>query len=181
MSESSNISLGANSSDLVIKFELSHLINVPKELTQPYLNLTLLLATLTLNTCAVVVIAGKEKTGINYLLIADCFGSIVYVALSTSILPWPNLESTTLCTLFLFFLIFLAIFNRLVPVAIATIRYVMVCHPTFSINHGGEKRISAVVRRFISVICVTIAIYSTFKRENILQFLICVRKEEIFR
>ena len=36
--------------------------------------------------------------------------------------------------------------NRLVPVAIAALRYVMVCHAVFVNNHGGEKR----VRRFFS-------------------------------
>ena len=31
--------------------------------------------------------------------------------------------------------------NRLVPVAIAAFRYVMVCHAVFVNNHGGEKRV----------------------------------------
>ena len=31
--------------------------------------------------------------------------------------------------------------NRLVPVAIAALRYVMVCHAVFVNNHGGEKRV----------------------------------------
>ena len=31
--------------------------------------------------------------------------------------------------------------NRLVPVAIAALRYVMVCHAVFVNNHGGEKMV----------------------------------------
>ena len=35
----------------------------------------------------------------------------------------------------------LTLWNRLVPVAIAGFRYVMVCHAVFVHNHGGEKAV----------------------------------------
>ena len=165
-----------------IYFESWHLINEPRSVTYLYLNLTLLAVTMTLNIWAVKVISAKEKTGINYMLITDCFASIVYMVLGTlRQFPWFSFESSTLCTVYIFFLVFLTIFNRMVPVAVATIRYIMICHPTFSINQGGEKRISAIVRNTIIFSTATSSIYSTFKRKNILQFLICVQKEETFR
>ena len=36
----------------------------------------------------------------------------------------------------------LTVKSRLIPVAIAAFRYIMVCHAVFVQNHGGEKRVS---------------------------------------
>ena len=182
MSESSNLSLGGFTSDLVIKFDSSHPINVPNPLTYVYLNLPLLALTLTLNLWAVVVISGKEKTGINFLLIINCFASIFFMALGTlRQSPWFSFESSTLCMVFVFFYIFLNIFNRLVPVAIAIILYIMICHPTFSINQGGEKRISAIVRNIIFLLSLTSSLLTTLKRQDVRTYLVCMGREEMFR
>ena len=103
MSKSINISLGGFTDDMVIKFDSSHLINMPKDLTNLYLDLALLALTIPLNIWAVVVVSGKEKTGINCLIISDCVASIAYLTLG----PWYPFESNILCTvtaLFLFIL-----------------------------------------------------------------------------
>ena len=178
MSESNNISLG----EWTIKFELSHLINVPNSLGHLYLYLPLLALTLTLNIWGVVVISGKEKTGINSLIVVDCFANFFIMAISTlGHSPWSNFEWSSLCTFFILFQSVLTVFNRLVPVAIATTRYIMICHPTFSINQGGEKRISAIVRNILIFITMASSTYSTSQRDKVLKYLTCMQREEMFR
>ena len=66
------------------------------------------------------------------MLIAFCISSIQS--------PLSMMGSPIPCLADVFFHHLLIYWNRLVPVAIAALRYVMVCHAVFVNNHGGEER-----------------------------------------
>ena len=51
------------------------------------------------------------------------------------------LNSPIPCLVNIFIFPLLTSWNRLVPVAIAGFRYIMVCHAVFVHNHGGEKAV----------------------------------------
>ena len=67
------------------------------------------------------------------------------VSLHTSFLqsPWSMMGSPIPCLFNLIALHLLTAWNRLVPVAIAAFRYIMVCHAVFVHNHGGEKKVGS--------------------------------------
>ena len=91
--------------------------------------------------------------------------------------------------------------NRLVPVAIAAFRYIMVCHAVFVQNHGGEKQVvpyaiclwdviylliylSKVWRlliSFLSTLSLALGISIMFNTELNHTYLVCVGREEVFR
>ena len=69
------------------------------------------------------------------MLIAFCISSIQS--------PLSMMGSPIPCLGDIFFLHLLTAWNRLVPVAIAAFRYIMVCHAVFVQNHGGEKMVGS--------------------------------------
>ena len=55
--------------------------------------------------------------------------------------PWGMMSSSSLCLLNTFAVVLLTAWNRLVPLAIAAFRYIMVCRAVFVHNLGGEKQV----------------------------------------
>ena len=117
-------------------------VNVAKARGYLFANIPISLVTFAINLWAGMVILRKERTVIHWLIICDCVLNIVS-SLHTSFLqsPWSMLASPIPCLLNLIALHLLTAWNRLVPVAIAAFRYIMVCHAVFVHNHGGEKKV----------------------------------------
>ena len=113
-------------------------------------NIPIFLATFAINVWASNCILQRERTGLNRLVVCDCVLNVVS-SLHSAFLqsPWSLLASSTPCLISTFLLYLLICWNRLVPVAIAVFRYVMVCHPVFVQNHGGEKMVLQIL-----IICV---------------------------
>ena len=56
--------------------------------------------------------------------------------------PWSMLGLPIPCSINVFAFQMLTAWNRLVPIAIAAFRYIMVVHAVFVHNHGGERMVS---------------------------------------
>ena len=104
-------------------------VNQPRD--EVYLWSSLLISALTLvvNMAAVAVIGRKEKTGVNHLIVLDCFANVL-----TALVQLFNFMALTNSSSFqaivcIFDVAMLTIFgtwNRLVPVVLALYRYLMV-------------------------------------------------------
>ena len=107
-----------------------------------FANIPISLVTFAINLWAGTSILRKERTGIHCLIVCDCLLNVVS-SLHTSFLqsPWSILRFSIPCLFNTFLLHLLTSWNRLVPVAIAAFRYIMVCHAVFVQNHGGEKMV----------------------------------------
>ena len=172
-----NITLGGVDLELVE----TTLVNKPRDIHFVWINLPLLLLTGILNTWAVIVIRKKEKNGINDWVITGCLANILYYVCSTfSQSPWFNIRSFMLCTVFMIVLIFLGTFNRLISVTIAVFRYIMVCHPVFSVNHGGDKVIWRNLSRSAVFLAGMVGASIFWNTTTSLTFLECRGKEEVF-
>ena len=117
-------------------------VNETKPMVFFVANIPIFLATFAINVWASNCILQRERTGLNRLVVCDCVLNVVS-SLHSAFLqsPWSLLASSTPCLISTFLLYLLVCWNRLVPVAIAVFRYVMVCHPVFVQNHGGEKMV----------------------------------------
>ena len=113
-----------------------------KPMVYLFTNISITLVTFAINLWAGICILRKERTGIHWIIIYDCVLNVAS-SLHTTFLqsPWSLLGFPTPCLLNTFLLHLLIYSDRLVPVAIAAFRYIMVCHPVFVQNHGGEKKV----------------------------------------
>ena len=117
-------------------------MNVAKPRVYLFANIPITLATFAINLWAGLSILKKERTGIHCLIVSDCVLNVVSSLLTSFIQsPWSLLGASTPCLLTTFLMHLLTSWNRLVPVAIAAFRYIMVCHAVFVQNHGGEKKV----------------------------------------
>ena len=117
-------------------------VNEAKARVYLFANILIALLTFAINLWAGFSILRKERTGINSLIVCDCVVNVVS-SLHSSFLqsPWSILGSPIPCLLNLLLLQLLTSWNRLVPVAIAAFRYIMVCHAVLVQNQGGEKKV----------------------------------------
>ena len=117
-------------------------VNEAKERIFLFANISISVVTFAINLWAGLSIQRKERTRLHFLIICDCAANVVF-CIHTSFLqsPWNILNSSMLCRLNIFVLVLLTAWNRLVPLAIAAFRYIMVCHAVFVQNHGGEKQV----------------------------------------
>ena len=135
-----------------------------------------------INICAALVIRGKERTSLHAAMVCDCFVNILIMA--THVLaqsPWFRLGSAEACNVFTFYCIFLLTWNRLIPVAIATYRYLMVCHAIRCHNFGGEGKIWRVLNSLILGFCLARASVVSATSSTSLSYLRCINREETFR
>ena len=117
-------------------------VNATKERVFLFANISITVVTFAINLWAGLSIHRKERTRLHFLIICDCAANVVF-CIHTSFLqsPWNILNSSMLCRINIFVLVLLTAWNRLVPLAIAAFRYIMVCHAVFVQNHGGEKQV----------------------------------------
>jgi hypothetical protein len=108
-----------------LELEDTQLVNQPEEEAVFWTKLALLAATLAVNIAAVVILWQKDDTPINRLIISDCLINIMTMFIT--IIPHHNLNNAYLCSIHVFSTMTLSLWNRVVPVGIAVIRYVLVC------------------------------------------------------
>merc|ERR1712223_1494386 len=90
------------------------------------------------NATAVIVIKKKEQSGLNRLIVVDCYANIVTALVQLlAHLPSSSSRLPPVCLVILVLRCVLMYWNRLTPLVIAFFRYIMVCHPIFCQNHGG--------------------------------------------
>ena len=108
-----------------------------------FVGISVTVVTFIVNLWAGVSILKKEKNRVHNLIALDCLVNVIS-SLHNSLLaqsPWSQLISPTSCLINTSFIYMLVFWNRLVPVAIAAFRYILVCHSVFVHNHGGEKKV----------------------------------------
>ena len=75
--------------------------------------------------------------------------------------------------------------NRLVPVAIAYFRYLMVCHAVFCQNAGGEKAILNFVKIVLVFLSFITGVFGVLGSIGItgysFEYLRCMGRQEVFR
>ena len=127
---------------LVLYYTSADQVNATKGKVFLVANISVTVVTFAINLWAGLSILKKEKTRLHFLIVCDCVVNIVS-CVQTSFLqsPWSILSSPSLCLLNTFAMMLLTAWNRLVPLAIAAFRYIMVCHAVFVQNHGGEKQV----------------------------------------
>ena len=149
-----HIFLGDNLSGIALKWQESQIINEPREIAYFLTHIAMVALTTAVNTIAVVVIRKKERNGLNNLIVLDCMMNVLNMMLSTfHSSPWFTMKSRAPCVGDQVIFLPILLWNRLVPVGIAMFRNLMVCHPVFCHNHGGEQTGMKIVKRTIFFLC----------------------------
>ena len=172
------MSLNLTSSVFII--ENSEAVNF-KDLTGDLVfTIPILVLTISINLYARNVISAKDKTLINTLLMRDCLVNIVCSVLQTfRYSPWVFLEVEPLCATLIGVFASLAMFNRLVPIAIVVYRYLMVCHAAFCFN-TGEKWIWRWIMRIVISMSVCIGVSNCYNFNDARTYLKCMGREDNF-
>ena len=182
MIEQWSVSLGTNFSQQIIEVHDMEIINQPRASAYLWANIPIVLFTLIINCCAVVVIGKKEQNGINKLIVGDCVVNVVVILVMTfNQSPWFIMKSSPPCLMNTSILLIITMWNRLVPVGIAVFRYIMVCHPVYTTNHGGDKGIMKMVTLAIIILSLLGGIIGGATADKCLTFLRCIGREETFR
>ena len=160
-------------------------VDDPKLMNQPvdpdyfWLTLLILVTTAVTNLWTIIILKAKENTPITNLVIWDCANNILISVFGTFPKVLPN---DTLCALAYSTISTLATFNRLAPIAIVLLRYIMVCHPIFFINNGRERGVWRPILVTLISLCLIIWVQAmVISTGNIaLRFLRCMGREEVF-
>jgi hypothetical protein len=109
--------------------EDTEVVNQPREDFWTSLSsVSMLTATVAVNAVAAGHLWQQEDNPINRIIIVDCLLNIMtgFTANSLDMMPW-TLDNDYLCSIHLFIITTLTIWNRLVPVGIGVFRYLLVC------------------------------------------------------
>ena len=170
-----------------------------------FVGISVTLVTFLVNLWAGLSILKKEKNRVHNLIALDCLVNVIS-SLHNSLLaqsPWSQLISPTTCLINTSFIYMLVFWNRLVPVAIAAFRYILVCHSVFVHNHGGEKKVGQLLLLSVVPLPVTslssptkvwrLLIFSLsavslsgcglfmYNPESSRTYLLCIGRQELFR
>ena len=89
-----------------LKFEDKTTVTVNQEAEDPWTFLVIFIVTVIVNSVSAVIIGRQETTGINRMIICDCFGNVINMGVySLNIASWRLLGSDQLCTITLFFVV----------------------------------------------------------------------------
>ena len=173
----------SNHSQSGLLIDNTEIVNEPRNGYVFVTNFPLLIVAITSNIWAGSVIGKKERSGINNIIICDCFVNALTMLFNTFYVqsPWQTRNSPPLCTILLFIHDALGTWNRMVPVGIVVFRYLMVCHAVFCHNHGGEKGIWRIVKVSFGVICLLNPLIVVWNSQASFFFLRCIGREETFR
>ena len=173
----------SNESQTGLVFDTTELVNDPRDVYVFVTNFPLLIVAIIVNVWAGSVIGKKERSGINNIIICDCFVNILTMFFNTFYVqsPWQIMNSPPLCSILLFVHTALGTWNRLVPVGIVVFRYLMVCQAVFCHNHGGEKGIWNIVKISIGTLCLFNPLVVVLNIQTSFFFLRCIGREETFR
>jgi hypothetical protein len=157
-------------------------VNQEAELVYMWASIAMVVAAIAVNVPAAVCIRQKERTGISRLIVIDCGANIMTVVLAAATqTPWSILGSAPACLTNSILLTILTTWNRLVPVAIAVFRYLMVCHAVFCHNHGGDGPVWQVVTSGLVVVSLASTAVPLITTDSSLTYLTCMGSEERFR
>ena len=123
-------------------------------------------------------LVNKTRTLVDKLILVDCAANIG--GLVSVVLNYGQFSSTVPFCLFKHIVtFFFKILNRVIPITIATYRYLLVCQSQKTERFGKAKLGKILLSATILVPILATAIIVVY-RENILFFTICIGKEEIF-
>jgi hypothetical protein len=108
-----------------LELEDTELVNQPVEEVEVWTKLSLLAVTMAVNIAAAVVLRQEDDNPINRITIWDCMINVMTMLIT--IVPHHKLSNAYLCSIWMFIYMTLAIWNRLVPVAIVVFRFMLVC------------------------------------------------------
>ena len=164
-----------------LKFEAKATVTVNEETKDLWTFVVLFIVTVIVNSVSAVIIGRQESSGINAMIIWDCLVNVLNMAIySLNIERWRLLGSDQLCTMSLFFRVTLITWNNLVPVAIATQRYLLVCRAVACHRFGGGKRIWTFIHSTVVLLCILCGVIFALERSYSLTFLRCMGEEEKF-
>ena len=159
------------------------LVNQPRDLAVFWSNIPILLLVILVNVRAAVVIRRKENNGLHNIIVWDCAANVLFMSYTAfyTHAPWFALKSAAPCYILTFVSMFLAFWNRLVPVGIVIFRYLMVCHAVFCFNHGAEKGIWRRVKTVMLVLSIANPLLVVWEGTRSYTFMRCLGREEGFR
>ena len=166
-----------------LKFEAKTTVTVNQEADDPSTFLVIFIVTIIVNSVSAVIVGRQETTGINTMIICDCLVNVINMGTySLNMSSWRLLGSGSdqLCTVSLFFRVILTTWNHLVPVAIATQRYLLVCRAVACHSFGGGKRIWTFIHSTVVFLCILCGVVFALERSSSLTFLRCMGEEEKF-
>ena len=175
----SSTNMNQNNMSLCLFMDQTEVINQPFD--HIWLTFTICVLIIMVNIWAMKVLNTKEDTCITKLVKWDCVSNIL-ISVEVFLITldgWFPLNMSAICAGRNVTFMFLNTFQRLVPVAIVTFRYIMVCHPIFFINCGKEKVWKWILGSVI-VPWLAIWIYNMNTSSIAFRFLRCMGREEDF-
>ena len=164
-----------------LKFEAQKTVTVNQEIEDPWTFGVIFTACVIVNLVSSVIVGRKETTGINRMIVCDCLFNVINMgAYFFNMSSWRLLGSNQLCTIWLCIRMTLTTWNNLVPVAIATQRYLLVCRAVACHNFGGGKRIWRFIHSAVVFLCILCGVIFALERSSSLTFLRCMGEEEKF-
>ena len=159
--------------------------NVVNEVVDPtygWLNCAISIITIMVNMWAVRVLRTKENESMTNLVISE---SLINILISINELflhsyYWFPIQNYTVCAVQNSTVSALLALTRLVPVAIALLRYFMVCQPVFFINSGREKGILKWIIGSMVLLCLFDWTYRIYTSSTNFRVLRCMGREEAF-
>ena len=168
-------------SEKCLKFEAQTTATVNQATEDKWIFVIIFIATVIVNSVSVIIVGRKETTGINTMIICDCIFNVINIgAYFFNMSSWHVLGSDKLCTIWLCFRISLITWNNLVPVAIATQRYLLVCHAVACHGFGGGKRVWKFIHSAVVFLCILCGANFALERSSVLTYLRCMGEEEKF-
>ena len=155
-------------------------INQPVDANYGWLNGVSIL-TIFVNSLVIHVLRAKVNELTSNLVICDCVINIIisFNVIFHSSYFWFPINIPAICALQSSILVTLGFFNRLVPVAIVLLRYIMVCQPAFFMNNGKEG-IWKWILGGLTILCLSSWVYEIILSPDRHRFLRCMGREEAF-
>ena len=175
-----NSSLFMNNTSLGLFMDQTNAINQPVDAVYGWLNVISIL-TIVVNSWAIQTLKAKVNELTSSLVICDCASNILisFNVMFHNSYFWFPINIPVICALQSSILVTLGFFNRLVPVPIVLLRYIMVCQPSFFMNNGKECIWKWIIGG-LTILCLSAWLYEIILSPNRHMFLRCMGREEAF-
>ena len=156
-------------------------INEPADPVYGWLKCLIGVLTILVNTWAIKIIGTNEKDLTSNLVICDCVSNFVlsFDVIFTNSSFWFPIHFAPICAVQSSIVVTLVVFNKLLPVAIVLLRYIMVCQPAFFMNNG-QKGIWKWIVGSMVLLCLSNWVYLMIFTPDRMRFLRCMGREEAF-
>ena len=156
-------------------------INQPVDSAYWVLQCVISVLTIGVNSWAIRLLMNKEKELTSNIVICDCVSNIVisFDLIFDFSFGWRPINIPAVCAVQSSIVAVLSVFNRLVPVAIVLLRYIMVCQPAFYMNNGKEGIWKWIVGSMV-LLCLSNWAYVIIVSPDRMRFLRCMGREEAF-